>query len=411
MGYDQRVSQTWTVSTLNRYIRTTLESDYRLKDLVVAGELSNVSRPASGHLYFTLKDANASVRGVMWKAQVARMLYRPRDGDRVTVHGAIGVYEASGQYQLYADWIQAAGEGDLFRQFTELKAKLEAAGLFEPGRKRLLPKRPTRVAVVTSPSGAALRDILNIFRRRWPTLEVIVCPTLVQGDEAPTQIVKAIQAANDLVPAPDVIIVARGGGSIEDLWAFNNEAVVRAIVASATPTISGVGHEIDFTLADFAADLRAPTPSAAAELATPDRSELIADVRELIGQVRERVEARLQEKRWALTSQLATLRGLSPRAQLANSRQRLDDLTIRTLTAIEHRLEMEHQCITGLSQRLETLSPLAILSRGFAVVTRTGTTQVIRSADQVSVGEALEVRVSDGKFGVIVKHQDTNLVS
>lgn len=394
------MSQTWTVSSLNRYIRTALESDYRLKDLTVEGELSNVSRPASGHLYFTLKDANASVRGVMWKPQVARLLYRPRDGDRVTIHGSISVYEASGQYQLYADWIQGSGEGDLFRLFTELKAKLEAEGLFDPGRKRPIPRRPARVAVVTSPTGAALRDMLNVFRRRWPTLDVIVCPTPVQGDEAPAQIVKAIQAANNL--APEVIIVARGGGSIEDLWAFNDEKVVRAIAASAIPTISGVGHEIDFTLADFAADLRAPTPSAAAELATPDRSELLADIRDLAVRLAEAMTRRLNERRWALTARTATLRGLSPRAQLANSRQRLDDLTLRTLTAIEHRLELEQQRVNGLSQKLEALSPLAILNRGFAVVSRAGTTEVIRSASAVSAGEGLDVRVSEGRFRVEV---------
>lgn len=406
VGYDQRVSQTWTVSTLNRYIRTALESDYRLKDLTIEGELSNVSRPASGHLYFTLKDANASVRGVMWKPQVARMLYRPRDGDRVTIHGAISVYEASGQYQLYADWIQVAGEGDLFRLFTELKAKLESEGLFDVGRKRAIPKRPTRVAVVTSPTGAALRDMLNVFRRRWPTLEVVICPTPVQGEDAPAQIGQAIQAANDLAPAPDLLIVARGGGSIEDLWAFNDENVVRAIAASNIPTISGVGHEIDFTLADFAADLRAPTPSAAAELATPDRSELVTDVLELRGQLRELVATRLQQNRWALAEQVAALRGLSPRAQLANSRQRLDDLTIRTLTAIEHRLELGRQRVTGLSQKLEALSPLAILNRGFAVVTRAGTTEVIRAAVEVETGNALDVRVSEGRFTVEVVNTD-----
>ncbi|MEK6574583.1 MAG: exodeoxyribonuclease VII large subunit, partial [Chloroflexota bacterium] len=209
------MDEIWTVSGLNRYIRSALETDYRLKDVTVEGELSNVSRPASGHLYFTLKDQSAQLRGVMWKAQAARLIYRPRDGDRVEVHGSIGVYEAGGQYQLYADWIRAAGEGDLFRQFTELKARLEAEGLFDTGRKRSIPARPHRAAVVTSPTGAALRDMLNIIRRRWPSLEVILCPAAVQGEDAPAQIVRAIASANTL--KPDVLIVARGGGSIEDL--------------------------------------------------------------------------------------------------------------------------------------------------------------------------------------------------
>jgi exodeoxyribonuclease VII large subunit len=403
VGYDQSVSQTWTVSTLNRYIRTALESDYRLKDLVVEGELSNVSRPASGHLYFTLKDSAAAVRGVMWKPQAARLVYRPRDGDRVTVHGAIGVYEAGGQYQLYADWIQASGEGDLFRQFAQLRAKLEAEGLFDPGRKRPIPGRPARVAIVTSPTGAALRDMLNVFRRRWPALEVIVCPTPVQGEAAPAGIVQAIQSANALKPAPDLVIVARGGGSLEDLWAFNDESVARAIAASAAPTLSGVGHEIDFTLADFAADLRAPTPSAAAELATPDRSELAGGLNDLSVRLREALRARLLERRWTLAALAAALRGRSPRALLANSRQRLDDLTGRIYTAVRHRLALERQRADGQALRLAALSPLAVLNRGYAIVTRAGAGEVIRSAAGVSAGDELDVRVSEGRFVVRVK--------
>ncbi len=395
------MDEIWTVSGLNRYIRSALETDYRLKDITVEGELSNVSRPASGHLYFTLKDQSSQLRCVMWKAQAARLIYRPRDGDRVEVRGSIGVYEAGGQYQLYAEWIQAAGEGDLFRQFTILKAKLEAEGLFDPGRKRPIPSRPHRAAVVTSPTGAALRDMLNVIRRRWPSLEVILCPTAVQGDDAPAQIVRAIASANTL--KPDVIIVARGGGSIEDLWAFNDESVVRAIAASAAPVISGVGHETDFTLADFAADLRAPTPSAAAELATPDRTELAADLRDLTARLADALGARLRERRWTLAERMATLRGLSPRAQLANSRQRLDDLLMRTATAIQHRLEIERQRVDGLALRLESLSPLAVLNRGFAVVTRAGTIEVIRSAAAVAPGDALDVRVSEGQFTVAVE--------
>jgi len=396
------VTQTWTVSALNRYIRAALETDYRLKDITVEGELSNVSRPASGHLYFTLKDGSAQLKCVMWKPLAARLVYRPRDGDRVEAHGSISVYEAGGQYQLYADWIQAGGQGDLFRQFTALKAKLEAEGLFDPARKRPIPPRPHRVAIVTSPTAAALRDMLNVIRRRWPSLEILVCPTPVQGDDAPTQIVRAILSAAEL--KPDMIIVARGGGSIEDLWAFNDESVARAIAASPVPVISGVGHETDFTLADFAADLRAPTPSAAAELATPDRAELAADLSGLTDRLAEALNARLRERRWRLAERTAALRGLSPRAALANSRQRLDDLTIRTLTAIEHRLEIERGRAIGLAGRLDSLSPLAVLKRGYAVVTRAGTAEVIRSASAVAPGDLLDVRVSEGKFGARVEN-------
>ncbi|HKZ70934.1 MAG TPA: exodeoxyribonuclease VII large subunit [Anaerolineales bacterium] len=396
------MTQTWTVSALNRYIRAALETDYRLKDITVEGELSNVSRPASGHLYFTLKDGSAQLKCVMWKPLAARLVYRPRDGDRVEAHGSISVYEAGGQYQLYADWIQAGGQGDLFRQLTALKTKLEAEGLFDPARKRPIPPRPHRVAIVTSPTAAALRDMLNVIRRRWPSLEILVCPTPVQGDDAPTQIVRAILSAAEL--KPDMIIVARGGGSIEDLWAFNDESVARAIAASPVPVISGVGHETDFTLADFAADLRAPTPSAAAELATPDRAELAADLSGLTDRLVEALNARLRERRWRLAERTAALRGLSPRAALANSRQRLDDLTIRTLTAIEHRLEIERGRAIGLAGRLDSLSPLAVLKRGYAVVTRAGTAEVIRSASAVTSGDLLDVRVSEGKFGARVEN-------
>src|SRR5512142_935362 len=258
----------WTVSSLTRYIRDMLESDMSLQDLWVQGEISNLSRPASGHIYFTLKDAGASLRSVIWRNGAMRLNISLQDGMAVAVHGKIGVYEVSGQYQLYADIIQPAGEGALYQEFLRLKALLEGEGLFAVERKRPIPEYCTRVGVVTSPTGAALRDILDTLSRRLPTLEVILAPSPVQGDEAPLCIVQAIAALNALKERPDVILVARGGGSIEDLWAFNDERVVRAIAASEVPIICGVGHETDFTLADFAADLRAPTPTAAAELAT-----------------------------------------------------------------------------------------------------------------------------------------------
>ena len=396
---------TWTVSTLTRYIRTTLETDYRLKELTVEGEISNLSRPASGHVYFTLKDANASLRCVMWKPRAAQMIYRPRDGDRVEVRGSIGVYEASGQYQLYADSIRASGEGDLFREFTRLKAKLESEGLFDPTRKRTPPLQPRRLCIVTSPTAAALRDILNVIRRRHPSLDVIICPTQVQGVDAPAQIVEAINNANKL--KPDVIIVARGGGSIEDLWAFNDEAVVRAIAVSQIPIICGVGHETDFTLADFAADVRAPTPSAAAEIATPDQSELVSDLRDLSNRLIAAIESQIQDRRWALSARIASLRGLSPRAALASSRQRLDDLNLRAIHALQHRLELDHQRVNITAQHLNSLSPLAILDRGYAIVTRADSTDVIRDAGEVKKDEKLDVRVGRGKFKVVVEGKNS----
>jgi exodeoxyribonuclease VII large subunit len=260
-------SVTWTVSRLTQHIRMLLESDVALQDVWVQGEISNLGRPASGHIYFTLKDAGASLRGVMWKGDARRLTLPLQDGMEIEAHGRIGVYEPQGQYQFYADLIRPLGEGLLYQEFLRLKALLEAEGLFDSERKRPIPQLPRRIGIVTSATGAALRDMLNTLRRRLPLVEVLLAPSPVQGDEAPLKLVNALATLNLL--QPDVILLARGGGSIEDLWAFNDERVVRAVVASNTPVISGVGHETDFTLCDFAADLRAPTPTAAAELATP----------------------------------------------------------------------------------------------------------------------------------------------
>ncbi len=257
----------WTVSRLTQHLRQVIESDPTLQDVWVRGELSNVSRPASGHLYFTLKDASASLRGVMWKADAARLKIPLRDGMEVEAHGRIGIYEVGGQYQLYANVLRPVGEGALYAEFVMLRALLEAEGLFDPSRKREPPQQPRCIGIVTSATGAALHDMLNTLRRRLPIVEVILAASPVQGADAPPALVAALENLNH--HQPDVILIARGGGSIEDLWAFNDERVVRAVAASKAPVISGVGHETDFTLTDFAADLRAPTPTAAAELATP----------------------------------------------------------------------------------------------------------------------------------------------
>jgi exodeoxyribonuclease VII large subunit len=258
----------WTVSTLTKYIRDLLEADMTLQDVWVRGEISNLSRPASGHIYFTLKDAGASLRCVMWRTEASRLKLALQEGSAIELHGKIGVYEVGGQYQFYVDQIRPVGEGVLYQEFLRLKAMLEAEGLFDSERKRPIPAFPNRIGIVTSPTGAALRDMLTALRRRLPLVEVILAPSPVQGEDAPPKLVEAIHSLNRLQPLPDVILLARGGGSIEDLWAFNDERVVRAVVSSEAPIICGVGHETDFTLCDFAADLRAPTPTAAAELAT-----------------------------------------------------------------------------------------------------------------------------------------------
>jgi len=277
-------TQQWTVSRLTFYIRKLLEENEILQDVWVQGEISNLSRPASGHVYFTLKDPSAALKCVMWKMSAARLNLPLQNGMEVEVHGKIGIYEVSGQYQLYADQIRSVGEGALYQEFMRLKSMLEAEGLFDPERKRPIPLLSHKIGIVTSSTGAALRDMLNTLRRRLPLVEVILAPSPVQGTEAPPAIVKAIQSL--ILQSPDLIIIARGGGSIEDLWAFNDERVVRAVAGSLVPVICGVGHETDFTLSDFAADLRAPTPTAAAELATQitiqDLTATISSLKSLI---------------------------------------------------------------------------------------------------------------------------------
>jgi exodeoxyribonuclease VII large subunit len=390
----------WTVSTLTRYLRQLLESDTALQDAWVQGEISNLSRPASGHIYFTLKDSGASLRCVMWKREAARMRLALQDGLSVEAHGSISLYEAGGQYQLYTDTIRPLGEGALYQEFLRLKALLETEGLFDADRKRPIPDSPHRIGIVTSPTGAALRDILNTLRRRLPLANVILAPTPVQGLEAPKGIVSALRSLNQVV-APEVIILARGGGSIEDLWAFNDELVVRAVVESAAPVITGVGHETDFTLADFAADLRAPTPTAAAELATPItvldlKTSLVETGAILAGGMATLLQQRRDSAAW-LESRL---RLTSPGRRLQTERQRLDEMIRRWNGAQAHRLEMAREKFKGLENRLLALSPLAVLKRGYAVITKNE--QVVSRVTQVKQEDALRVRLQDGEFNARV---------
>jgi exodeoxyribonuclease VII large subunit len=390
------LSPRWTVSTLTRYLRQLLESDVSLQDVWVQGEISNLSRPVSGHLYFTLKDSGASLRCVMWRNEAARVRLALQDGQSVEAHGKISLYETAGQYQLYADVIRPLGEGALYQEFLRLKALLEAEGLFDAARKRPLPDSPRCIGIVTSPTGAALRDILNTLRRRLPLVKVILAPTLVQGEEAPPAIVSAIRSLNQ-IGEPEVIILARGGGSIEDLWAFNDERVVRAVIDSTVPVITGVGHETDFTLADFAADLRAPTPTAAAELVTPiTLFDLNAKIDELGAILLAGMSALFQKKHAAKDWLDNSLRLASPGRRLQTERQRLDEVSRRWNAAPVHRLEIATEKIQGLENRLLALSPLAVMRRGYAVVTKNK--QVVTSVMQVRLEDALRVRVQDGEF-------------
>ncbi len=395
------MASAWSVSELNRYVRQTLEKDFQLQGVRVAGEVSGFRAYPSGHWYFTLKDEAAQLSCVMWRSRAEKLGFLPRDGDAVEAQGNVTLYETRGQFQLDVAWLQPAGEGELYREFIRLKARLESEGLFASERKRLLPAWPRVIGLVTSPAGAALRDMLNVIRRRFPLAEVILSPTAVQGGDAPPQIVAALHALADAA-RPDVIIVARGGGSLEDLWAFNDERVARAIAAMPVPVVSGVGHETDFTIADFVADLRAPTPSAAAELVTPNRDDLRHTVDSLTARMAEALMSAVLYKRSSLREQAAQLKALSPRAQLASARQSMDDLLTRAALAMAHRLALERERWNGLTQALNSVSPLAVLSRGYAVVTQPDGA-VVRKAGEVKAGDSLRVRVSEGEFGARVE--------
>ncbi len=385
-----------SVSELTRYVRQLLEGDTLLQEIWVEGEVSNLSRPSSGHCYFTLKDTSAALRCVIWRSICLHLKVMPRDGARIQVHGAVGVYEASGQYQLYVDLVRPAGEGALFQEFIRLKARLEMEGLFDPQRKRPLPGCPGRIGIVTSPSGAALQDILNVLRRRYPLAEVVIAPTPVQGTEAPECIARAIRDVNHLAH-PDVILVARGGGSIEDLWAFNDERVARAIVASEAPVITGVGHETDFTIADFAADLRAPTPTAAAELCSPDRADLRRNLVERKLALKRTLSGLINNYRFELEGRQASLNQYSPLSTIRNQRQRLDDLARFMAQALAHSLSLRQAHLEGLDLRLEALNPQAILQRGYAIVTRRLDGRLVKSAIQTQPGDRLDIRLAEGR--------------
>jgi exodeoxyribonuclease VII large subunit len=386
-----------SVHQLTSYLRGLLESDEVLQDVWVEGEISNFSRPSSGHLYFTLKDQDAAVRCVMWRNSAMRLGFAPREGLAVQVHGSMGVYEVSGQVQLYVDTMKPAGEGALYQEFLRLKAKLEAEGLFDAELKRPLPVLPHTIGVVTSPTGAAFQDMLNTIQRRYPVAEVILSPTLVQGIDAPKNIVAALEHLNREAH-PDVILIGRGGGSIEDLWAFNDEAVARAVAASEAPIVSGVGHETDFTLTDFAADHRAPTPTAAAELATPDKVELLGAIAKAAGRQTLLIREVLADLRWNANQLQTQLDRLSPAHAVDIYRQRLDEVDLRLGRAIENRLSRTHLSLTHTQRALESLNPMAVLQRGYAIVTREKNGQLVKDAGKIETDESIHIRVSQGSL-------------
>lgn len=356
---------TLTVSAVTTHIVALFERDETLRDVSVLGEVSNWKRASSGHVYFSLKDAGATLTAVMWRNAALSHTWLPHEGDQIIATGYVGVYPDRGAYQLYVNRIQPAGRGQLYAQFEALKAKLEADGLFEPARKRAFARTYGRVGIVTSPNAAALHDILRVMTARWPLQEVVIFPCLVQGAEAPGQIAEMIRTANEFHAhqSPlDLIIVARGGGSIEDLWAFNDERVAYAIFESALPVVTGIGHEVDFTIADFVADVRAPTPSAAAAIVTPDQAEVRMRLQAALGWMAEEVGGVVMaEQRHLLTMQHRLVR-LHPRRMLDVRRQQLDERERRLHWSARRRMDRLHDRTHAVQQQLTALNPLRVMA-------------------------------------------------
>jgi exodeoxyribonuclease VII large subunit len=388
-----------SVSALNRLVRQLIEDGLGL--LWVEGEISNLARPSSGHMYFSLKDAGAQVRCAMFRQSSRRLGFEPANGLQVLVRARVGLYEPRGDYQLVIEHMEQAGEGALRQRFEALKARLAAEGLFEPERKRPLPRIPSRIGVITSPTGAALRDVLIALRRRFPAIEVLIYPTLVQGDKAAPAIVAALQRASQRADC-DLLILTRGGGSLEDLWPFNEESVARAIAASRIPVISGVGHETDFTIADFVADLRAPTPSQAAELAVPDRSAYVGRLQGVAISLERFLRRRLREEQRLLDTLLHRLGRAHPGVIVRNTAQRLDEIETRLKRAIRQALEAVVTRMKLIERGLESLSPLATLERGYAIVSRADDGTLVTRSEQVKPGAGIDVRLASGRLGATV---------
>ncbi len=384
-----------SVTELNEYLRCLMEGDALLSDILVRGEVSNFKNHyATGHLYFSLKDETGAVRAVMFRSYASRLRFQPENGMKVIVHGRVSVFPRSGDYQIYVNEMQPDGAGALAVAFEQLRRKLEAEGLFDKARKRPLPPYPTRIGLITSPTGAAVRDMLQVLGRRYPLSDVVLFPALVQGPGAPESLVKGLRCFAGEVPV-DLIIIGRGGGSMEDLWCFNHENVVRAVAASPVPVISAVGHETDFTLCDFAADLRAPTPSAAAELAVPDKTELAARITALAG----RAEAAERQVLVSLREKLRRLAGSaalsSPRYVLDRERMTLDLLAQKLIHEGQGLVPPRRAALAALCGKLSALNPAGVLARGFGIVfDETGHT--VSTVETLSEDETIRVKLADG---------------
>lgn len=391
-----------SVSQLNRYIKMNFDADENLANIFISGEISNFTNHyRTGHLYFTLKDDSAAVRAVMFNSSAKRLKFMPEDGMKVIARGRVSVYEASGQYQLYVDDMQPDGVGALNLAYEQLKEKLQKEGLFSELHKKSLPPYPEKVGVITSPTGAAVRDIINVLGRRFPYAEIVFCPVLVQGEGAHLQLTDAVNLFNS-ERAADVIIIGRGGGSIEDLWEFNDEGLARAVYNSEIPVISAVGHETDFTICDFVADMRAPTPSAAAELAVPDANELQYALSALKNRMFLNVSSGIADRRSRL--EYLTSKGAlkSPDEMLSNRSQRLDTAFSKMLSSYENRIGGKKVEFISAATALSKLDPMSVLMRGFAFVSDKNGKNVY-SSQALAKGDKINVRFHDGSAVCEVK--------
>ncbi len=390
-----------SITQLNEYIKSLFEGNEILSHIYVTGEISNFTHHIrTGHLYMTLKDENAAIKAVMFRGSAQRLRFQPQSGMKVLARGRVSVYPRDGQYQLYIDDMQPEGAGAYYIAYEQLKDKLSAEGLFAPERKRPLPPLPARIAVLTSPTGAAVQDILSILKRRFPLTAVILFPVQVQGEAAAADLTKAVVRCNE-TQAADLIIIGRGGGSIEDLWAFNDELLARAIAASTIPVISAVGHETDYTICDFVADCRAPTPSAAAELAAPDRYEQMDWVRGLHATLRTRAKNQIEQSRFDLQTLTSHYIFKNPLQRLQENRLQLDAQTIALTQATRACLLDKRHPFENLCAKLDTLSPLRVFARGYSLALHRN--KVLSSMGEVQAGDTILVKLQDGDLDCTVQ--------
>lgn len=406
-GGDDR--QVMTVTQLNNCIKTLIEGTAFLNSVYIKGEISNFTNHyKTGHFYFTLKDEGSLLKAVMFRGSAAKLPFVPENGMKVVVHGRISAFVRDGQYQLYADDMEPDGIGSLYFAFEQLKKKLEAEGLFAESRKKPLPKIPTRIGIITSPTGAAIRDMINILGRRFPYAKIFLYPSLVQGSDAPPQLIAGLNYFNEARNV-DLIIIGRGGGSIEDLWAFNDEGVARTVAASALPVISAVGHETDFTICDFVADRRAPTPSAAAELAVPETAELQRKISNIVGRMELLLTRQIEQKRETVRHLSAARSMLNPTAMLDDRRMTLVYLGEKLDRGMQDRLSGSRSLLVQSAAKLDALNPLSVLTRGYSAVFGHDGGVVSRVGD-LTPGDTVTLRLTDGRAeaNILALHEDNS---